>query len=76
MPVATAIDAVQFDLDGTLADTAPDLGSALNRLREETGLSPLPLEVLRPMASADVCGLLGVGFGLTPDQPLYSELQK
>lgn len=70
------IKAVLFDLDGTLADTAPDLGGALNRLREECGLLPLPLSQLRPHASAGARGLLGVGFGLTPDQPLYAEMQK
>lgn len=71
-----AIEAVLFDLDGTLADTAPDLGGALNRLREEDGLPPLPLDILRPYASAGARGLLGIGFGLTPDQALYPDLQR
>ena len=70
------IEAVFFDLDGTLADTAPDLGGALNRLREEVGLPPLPLSLLRPHASSGARGLLGAGFGLTSEQPLYAEMQK
>jgi N-acetyl-D-muramate 6-phosphate phosphatase len=70
------IAAVLFDLDGTLADTAPDLGGALNRLREQNGLSPLALDLLRPYASAGARGLLGIGFGLTPEQVLYPEMQK
>ena len=45
-------EAVLFDLDGTLADTAPDLGGAVNRMRERRGLAPLPIERLRPVASA------------------------
>lgn len=70
------IKAILFDLDGTLADTAPDLGGALNRLREECGLAPMPLSQLRPHTSAGARGLLGAGFGLAPDQPLYAEMQR
>ena len=42
------LDGVLFDLDGTLADTAPDLGAATNRLLEEEGRPALPLAMLRP----------------------------
>ena len=38
------IEAVLFDLDGTLADTALDLGGALNRLLQEEGRVPLPVQ--------------------------------
>jgi phosphoglycolate phosphatase len=67
-------DAVLFDLDGTLADTAPDLGGALNRLRAEQGLEAMPMAVLRPVASNGVRGLLGVGFGIAPEHPRYPAL--
>ena len=70
------VDAVFFDLDGTLADTAPDLGGALNQLRIESGLLPLPVDELRPYASSGARGLLNAGFGLTPDQPEYPEMQQ
>jgi phosphoglycolate phosphatase len=70
------LDAVFFDLDGTLADTAPDLGAALNRLREEEGLEALPSEKMRAHVSAGSRGLLGVGFGLVPADPAYPELQR
>ena len=56
--------AVLFDFDGTLADTAPDLAAAVNRMLEEQGHEPLPLERLRPFASAGARGLLQVAFGL------------
>lgn len=66
-------EAVFFDLDGTLADTAPDLAAALNHLRREDGLPDLPLELLRPVASNGVRGLLGVGVSLAPGDPLYDD---
>lgn len=65
---------VLFDLDGTLADTAPDLGGALNRLRTESSLPELPLGVLRPHTSAGARGLIGAGFGITPDDERYAAL--
>lgn len=56
--------AILFDLDGTLADTAPGLGHALNLQRQRHGLPPLPADVIRPYASHGSSGLLGIGFGL------------
>lgn len=67
-------DAVLFDLDGTLADTAPDLGAALNRLQAEQGLSPTALDTLRPHVSHGVRGMLRIGFALSPDSPAYGPL--
>ncbi|MDB5801968.1 MAG: gph [Rhodocyclales bacterium] len=72
--VGQHIRCVLFDLDGTLADTAPDLGSALNRTRIEDGLDALPLAQLRPVTSQGVRGLLREGYGLSPDHPRYPEL--
>ncbi|HEX6294981.1 MAG TPA: HAD-IA family hydrolase [Burkholderiales bacterium] len=68
--------AVLFDLDGTLADTAPDLAAALNRLRADQGLEPLPLERLRPFASAGARGLVHVGFGIKPGDGEYASLRE
>jgi 2-phosphoglycolate phosphatase len=70
-----AVDAVLFDLDGTLADTAPDLAAALNRVRGERGLASLPLDALRPYASHGARGLLGAGMGIKPGDPAYDELR-
>jgi phosphoglycolate phosphatase len=69
------IKAVLFDLDGTFADTAPDLGAALNHVRSLHQLPPLPLEALRPQASHGSIGLLGLGFGVTPDDPRFIGLR-
>lgn len=66
--------AVFFDLDGTLADTAPDLGGALNRVRQEEGLPLVPLETLRPYTSQGVRGLLRAGMGIEPDHADYAAL--
>lgn len=66
---------VFFDLDGTLADTAPDLGSALNRLRAANNLPPLPLATLRPYTSSGVRGMLRIGFGIDPGAPDYEALR-
>ncbi|MDQ2820070.1 MAG: HAD-IA family hydrolase [Pseudomonadota bacterium] len=67
--------AVLFDLDGTLADTAPDLAAAVNYLRTMRGLSPTPYEVLRPTASAGARGMIGAAFGLAPGDDGYEELR-
>jgi phosphoglycolate phosphatase len=67
------VDAVLFDLDGTLADTAGDLAGALNRVRADHGLAPMPVEALRAYASAGARGLLGAGMGLKPDDDGYVE---
>jgi 2-phosphoglycolate phosphatase len=68
--------AVLFDLDGTLADTAPDLAEAVNRMRVEQGQAPLPLERLRPFASAGARGLLHAAFGIKPDDADYASLRE
>jgi phosphoglycolate phosphatase len=74
-PRVLPVDAVLFDLDGTLADTAPDLGAALNRVREERGLAPVPLAELRPYASHGARGLIGAGFAVAPGEPDYMPLR-
>jgi 2-phosphoglycolate phosphatase len=66
---------VFFDLDGTLADTAPDLVAAANLLRVARGLSPLPYEVLRPTASAGARGLIQGAFGYDNQHPQFEELR-
>jgi phosphoglycolate phosphatase len=69
-------EAVLFDLDGTLADTAPDLGGALNQLLFEHGREPLPLGQLRPYVSSGARGMIGAGLGLSPADPAYLGLQQ
>ncbi len=68
--------AVFFDLDGTFADTALDLALAINRMREERGLAPLPIELTRPHTSSGARGLIHVAFGLGPEDEDYPPLRK
>ena len=67
--------AVLFDLDGTLADTAGDLAGAVNRVRQERGLAPVPVDTVRVHASSGARGMLGAGMGVTPDDPQYPALR-
>ncbi|NHC61775.1 phosphoglycolate phosphatase [Paenalcaligenes suwonensis] len=62
---------VLFDFDGTLVDSAPDLAAAVNRLRHDRNLPPLPYELLRPVASHGARGLLGTGLGLDTEHADY-----
>lgn len=70
------IKAVLFDLDGTLVDTAPDLGYALNLQRANHGLPPLADAVIRPQASHGARGLLGLGFDLHPDDARFAHMRE
>jgi phosphoglycolate phosphatase len=70
------VNVVLFDLDGTFADTAPDLAYALNRMREARGLAPLPLAATRPVTSLGARGLLQAGFGIAPEHPDYRAMRE
>jgi phosphoglycolate phosphatase len=64
-----------FDLDGTLIDSAPDLAGAANDLRARRGLPPLPQADLRPMVGAGARGMVGVAFGVGPDDARFAGLR-
>jgi phosphoglycolate phosphatase len=70
------IRAVLFDLDGTFADTAPDLCAALNVMRAARAMPPVPVEATRPVTSTGARGLLRVGFGLTPEHTEYAGMRE
>lgn len=70
------VQAVLFDLDGTLIDSAPDLAAAADALRVARGLPSLPVAQYRPMAGAGARGMLGVAFGMTPEHPEFNALRE
>jgi phosphoglycolate phosphatase len=70
------VQAVLFDLDGTLIDSAPDLGAAADQMRVARGLPSLPLEHYRPMAGAGARGMIGLAFGMTPEHPDFEAMKE
>ena len=70
------IRAVLFDLDGTLIDSAPDLGAAADKMRTDRGLPSLPIERYRPMAGAGARGMLGEAFGMGPEHPQFPSFRE
>ena len=70
------VHAVLFDLDGTLLDSAPDLGAAANKMRTDRQLAAYPLERYRPMAGAGGRGMLEIAFGIAPDHPDFSAMRE
>ena len=70
------VEAVLFDLDGTLIDSAPDLGAAVDKMRVDRGLSSFPLEHYRHMAGAGARGMIGIAFGLTPEHPEFEAMKE
>lgn len=69
------VRAVLFDLDGTLIDSAPDMGAATNILRQRRGLAPLPLPQYRSRAGSGARGMLAAGFGLAPGDAGFDALK-
>ena len=72
----TTITNVLFDLDGTLADTAPDLARSLNLLLEENGRPALPFDIIRPMVSHGGVFMICRAFSMTTDDPAFPALRE
>ena len=70
------VAAVLFDLDGTLIDSAPDLGAAADQMRVVRGMPSLPLESYRHMAGAGARGMLEIAFGVTPNDTGFDALRE
>lgn len=70
------VQAILFDLDGTLVDSAPDLGAAANKMRVDRALDPLPLCSYRAMAGAGARGMIDVAFRFTPEHPDFLALRE
>lgn len=70
------LEAVLFDLDGTLLDTAPDLGGALNALLRAEGLEVIDDDTIRPIASHGAKGLIDLGFGADLAEARFHDLRQ
>ncbi len=70
------IQGVFFDLDGTLADTAPDLAAALNAALNHFGRPALAFETIRPVVSHGARAMLELAFGLRPGQDDYDVVRQ
>jgi len=70
------ISGVLFDLDGTLIDSAPDLGAAADQMRVRRGMASLPLEMYRPLCGAGARGMLEIAFGMGPEHPDYEPMRE
>jgi len=72
----SGIRAVLFDLDGTLADTAPDMVRTVNVMRESRSLPPVPLDAVRPYVSQGARGMIGAAFGVRPDDAGFGSMRE
>ena len=70
------VAAVLFDLDGTLVDSAPDLGAAADKMRTDRGLTSYSLDHYRPMAGAGARGMLHKAFDMTPEHPDFPAMRE
>ena len=68
--------AVLFDLDGTLIDSAPDLGAAADKMRTDRGMPSLDYALYRPMAGSGAKGMLEIAFGMAPEHPDYEDFKE
>ena len=78
MPVNAQIpiQAILFDLDGTLIDSAPDLGAAADQMRVARGMSSLPIDLYRPLAGSGARGMLHIAFGMTPEDAAFADMRE
>ncbi|WP_460480740.1 HAD-IA family hydrolase [Comamonas humi] len=74
--MTNSIKAVLFDLDGTLIDSAPDLGAAADQMRVARGMPSLPLDLYRPLAGSGARGMLKVAFGMSPEDEAFPDMRE
>ena len=69
-------DAVLFDLDGTLADTAPDMARTVNMMLEQRGRAMVSIAQVRPHVSSGARGMIRAAFGVGTDDPSFKALRQ
>jgi len=70
------LEAVLFDLDGTLIDTAPDMARTVNEMRRRRGLEAVPLEQVRPFVSHGARGMITSAFRITTADPQFQAMRE
>lgn len=70
------IEAVLFDLDGTLADTAPDMAQTVNVMRASRGLAPVAAATVRPHVSKGARGMIMAAFSIGADHPDFPAMRE
>jgi phosphoglycolate phosphatase len=70
------VEAVLFDLDGTLADTAPDMAHTVNEMRKRRGLAPVALSLVRPHVSKGARGMITSAFEMTVEHPDFPAMRE
>lgn len=68
--------AILFDLDGTLLDSAPDLAAAANALRTARQLPDLPLQHYRPFVGTGARGMLRLALGVEENHADFAMLRE
>jgi 2-phosphoglycolate phosphatase len=76
MMTSSPFSAILFDLDGTLLDTAGDLGHAFNRVLTLHKQPVLPLETMAPFVGQGSKGLIKIGFGLDESAAIFNTLRE
>jgi N-acetyl-D-muramate 6-phosphate phosphatase len=71
----SAVQAVLFDLDGTVIDSAPDLAGAANAMRTARGLPLVPYSQLRPRVGMGARGMVGAAFGVGPEHDGFDAMR-
>jgi N-acetyl-D-muramate 6-phosphate phosphatase len=75
-PVFRGVRAVLFDLDGTLIDSAPDLGAAVDEMRLRRGMASKPMADYRPHVGSGARGMLQVAFGMDVQHQDYERYKE
>jgi 2-phosphoglycolate phosphatase len=70
------MQAMLFDLDGTLADTAPDMARTVNLMRSKRGLAPVPIDLVRPHVSKGARGMICSAFEMTTEHADFQAMRE